>query len=297
MLFNLSLVQLIFICAIIIIALWLCYHNIGKLHKLYLELENRFSKQNNKIDNMEELYTNLSQTILKKVEEEEQEFLNKTEHQSDDAVENQILNSLDNFIKNDESKDLLASLIENDKESVASIHDMTEPQPQSDEEEYIQNMLNDSEKKIEEIVMDSKVVELNEDDMKAIIEDTNVSVNENAETESIEIEEVSSPVKKIKVSSKKDNSKKSKAKVIKETSEIEEEVNVEIPVEETVVDVVEEPSDVVKHEVENPKKGSTKKTEKTEKADKSKGKKNSKKLQEVNVKSFEDLEALVNDAE
>jgi hypothetical protein len=214
MLFNLSFPQLVFICAILIIAIWLCYHNIGKLHKLYLDLESRFSRQNNKIEEMNELYTNLSQTIIKKAEEEEENFLKNKEFNNNE-IENNILSSLDNFIDNDESKELLKSLMENDSISNTSTHD--EPEHDAKIEEIEEILMDNSHNVIENVVqpvVEEVVPEVVEEVVPEVVEE----VVKEVVPEDI-VEKVMEEVKDIKITNKKDKTTKSKAKVVKENAE------------------------------------------------------------------------------
>lgn len=204
---NLSFTHLIFICIVIIGALWLSYYNIEKLHKEYIKLDQIFRQQNVRLEHMESLCSSISTSLLERAQKEEA-MEQEEEAERNRQEEEKVSQNIEQFMQANDNSDLLKSLVNMDPETL-SIH--------SDNEDNINDKGVD-EKFIENII--DKYETQNDNDM--ITKDDDVNDDEDMSLTSpkekiIEIE------KKKKDKSKKEKNKKKKLVEDKKIVHLDEE--------------------------------------------------------------------------
>lgn len=235
---SLSFTHLIFICIVIIGALWLSYYNIEKLHKEYIKLDQTFKQQHVRLEHMESLCSSISSSLLEKAQQEETQTKEETQTNYthvDDTEDSDIACNMERFIE-DNNADILKSLVESNHPP----HNIDEDEDGCTvDEKFIENIIDSYEKDYSNVVIDdNETANEVQDDNEVITKDDDI------------VEEQSTKDKK---KSKKKSSKKKNEPVSEEQKPVIEDVveqvgeqvkeSVDETVDETVDELVDEDED------------------------------------------------------
>lgn len=157
---NLSFTHLIFICIVIIGALWLSYYNIEKLHKEYIKLDQTFRQQNIRLEHMESLCSSISTSLLEKAQKEEA-MEQEVQAQRNNQEEERLSQNMEKFIQDNENNDLLKDLVNMnvDELSIHSDNEENDINNNGIDEKFIENIIDKYEEQNDMVTKDDDVID------------------------------------------------------------------------------------------------------------------------------------------